>query len=649
MRKQLIISVLLVIVTGLKAQNIDSLKTALKTATSDTVRCDILNKLLESEPSEDVCTSYANEIVKITENKLQKFYQIALAKAYTNLGYYSASKANYAVSMDYISKALKIEEQIGDKKEMVGTLIVKGNVCEMSGELDYATNHFKKAYEISLEIKDKDIIANCLMPLGRVFYKKGEYDTAIDYFLKTKDISSNKVGVDQCDEMLAFVYRKKKDYAKALEYLKMNLKFRESEKDTAGISSTLQAIAHTYNLKQDFKTALPYAKRSFDLAIISNLPTRIMNSANTLRKAYTGTNQPAKALEIYEVYILTRDSIDSKANRKAVIKNQIQTEYEKKALADSLRVSDDKKITTLEMEKQQTQKTGLYIGLVLVLIFAGVMFNRFKLTQKQKAVIEVHQKEILDSITYAKRLQEAILPTEAIIKQHLPESFVLYKPKDIVAGDFYWMENIGDLVLFAAADCTGHGVPGAMMSVVCSNALNRSVREFGLTIPGAILDKTRELVIATFEKSGEAIKDGMDISLCCLNTRTNELLWAGANNPLWYVQDGKLNEVKADKQPIGHCDNQKPFTTHSVLLQKGDTAYIFTDGYADQFGGPKGKKFKYKQLENTLLNGATDGIEKGYSAPSMFKQRTNLSWAFDFWKGELEQVDDVCVIGVKIQ
>ena len=266
--------------------------------------------------------------------------------------------------------------------------------------------------------------------------------------------------------------------------------------------------------------------------------------------------------------------------------------------------------------------------------------------ETQKHIVEEKQKEIIDSISYAKRLQEAILPPADFLSNHLENYFILYKPKDIVAGDFYWAENIKlksnleqDLFFIAAADSTGHGVPGAMVSVVCSNALNRSVKEFNLTDTGKILDKTRQLVIETFEKSNSDVKDGMDISLLCINKSENKLFWSGANNPLWIIKQNKLIEIKPNKQPIGKSENPKPFITHELEYSSDTTFYLFTDGFADQFGGPKGKKFMYKQFENLLLSIA----EK-----PMHEQKSILNDTFISWKNDLEQVDDVCVIGIKI-
>ncbi|MBL7896964.1 MAG: SpoIIE family protein phosphatase, partial [Crocinitomicaceae bacterium] len=267
------------------------------------------------------------------------------------------------------------------------------------------------------------------------------------------------------------------------------------------------------------------------------------------------------------------------------------------------------------------------------------------IAEHQKHLVEEKNKEILDSINYAKRIQQAILPPDKMWKQILPNSFVLYKPKDIVAGDFYWMEETENFILFASADCTGHGVPGALVSVVCHNALNRAVREYGLTDPGKILDKTREIVIAEFEKSDEEVKDGMDISLVAMQCESESgerrVKWAGANNPLWILKknSSEILEIKPDKQPIGKYAEAKPFTTHEIDLAKGDTFYIFTDGFADQFGGERGKKFKASSMKELILAIQT------YSMP---EQKERLNESFETWRGSLEQIDDVSVIGVRV-
>lgn len=259
--------------------------------------------------------------------------------------------------------------------------------------------------------------------------------------------------------------------------------------------------------------------------------------------------------------------------------------------------------------------------------------------KKFEKIISEKNKEITDSIQYAKRIQEAILPSSNTFKSKFPESFVLYKPKDIVAGDFYWLLEIDNWVYVAAADCTGHGVPGALVSVVCNNALNRSVKEFGYRETGQILDKTRELVLETFTNNDSDVKDGMDISIVGFNTQTKETFWSGANNPLWYYSESTINEIIAHKEPIGKIENPKKFKTHQINLNNGDQIFLFTDGFADQFGGEKNKKFKYKQMKEVILENINQSPEEIKSI---------LDKTISNWKGNFDQTDDILVIGIKM-
>ena len=400
-----------------------------------------------------------------------------------------------------------------------------------------------------------------------------------------------------------------------------------------------------------------------------------------LYETYKAMDNKDKALKNYERYIVLKDSISKEDYQREINNKVLQYEYEKKAAGDSVKNDEEQKVKdalivakNAQIEQDTTQRWALYGGLFLLFVFGGVMYNRFRITVKQKEIIEIinretieqkgiieeKQKEILSSISYAKRLQEAILPPQSLIKQFLPESFFFYKPKDIVAGDFYWLETTGfepkarnletndnvkldqsskELILFAAADCTGHGVPGAMVSVVCSNALNRAVKEFGITESGKILDKVRELVIETFEKSESEVKDGMDISLCCLNKKTNELQWSGANNPLWIIRNNEFMEFKPTKQSIGKVDNPISFTSHTIQLKTNDIIYLFTDGFADQFGGDKGKKYKLSNLKELF---------RSQKNLPMNEQFISIEKELKKWQGEKEQVDDILIIGIRV-
>ncbi|HRF81527.1 MAG TPA: SpoIIE family protein phosphatase [Flavobacteriales bacterium] len=247
-------------------------------------------------------------------------------------------------------------------------------------------------------------------------------------------------------------------------------------------------------------------------------------------------------------------------------------------------------------------------------------------------------REVLANIQYAKRIQEAMLPKAEDMARLFPEHFTIYQPKSIVSGDFYWLAENQGMALIAAADCTGHGVTGALLSAMCSQQLDRAVSEFGLVHPGMILDMTREFVWERLA-GGTEMADGMDISLCAIDLRTKVVRWSGANTDLWYVSKGQLQVVKAHREAVGRTRNSSKFPTHRLQLEKGDTIYLMTDGFADQFGGPRGKKYGSRPMKQLL---------QGLHLVSMAEQDALLRMAFEEWKGDLEQVDDVTLIGIRL-
>ena len=287
------------------------------------------------------------------------------------------------------------------------------------------------------------------------------------------------------------------------------------------------------------------------------------------------------------------------------------------------------------------------LGVLLVSIFGlfGIVLFFIKYQNKfvqdlliQRKELERKNKEITDNITYARRIQKTILPADEVLEQKVKDAMVYYKPKSIVAGDFYWFVEKDENFYIAVADCTGHGVSGAFVSLVCNNALNRAVNEYDNHSPGEVLTHTRDLVLKRFEKGEEGnIYDGMDIGLCAL--QGNVLNYSGANISLWLIRDGEIIEYKADKQPIGVYVASKPFTTHRVEVQEGDCFYLFTDGYIDQFGGERGKKFKIKAFKKLLLS---------ISNKPMKEQKVIIDKTFQDWKGDLDQVDDVCGVGFRV-
>lgn len=386
----------------------------------------------------------------------------------------------------------------------------------------------------------------------------------------------------------------------------------------------------------------------------------IKKEINRILKLYLGEGISDLLLKVNssyedEVMLLTKEKElqqQELMNKNLLIKNAA---LEKAKRESDFAVSEERAFRT-----QLILIIGLsFLGTLIIVVFIALR-NKNKssrLIQEKNNIVERQLLEISDSIRYAERLQLAILPDKQDLKRNLGEGFVLFRPKDVVSGDFYWMQNIGEKVMYAVADCTGHGVPGAMVSVVCSNALNRSVKEFGLSSPAEILNKARELVIDTFSRSGEDIKDGMDIALCSI--KNSVLTYAGANNPLWIIRDVEqphdltqlnakisefgqkvLIEIKPQKQPIGRHEQLTPFRDQQITLKPNDSVYVFSDGYADQFGGKKGKKFKYKQFKELLLTN---------NHLNMNQQKDLLNEMFNSWSENYEQVDDVTIIGIRIK
>jgi tetratricopeptide (TPR) repeat protein len=586
-----------------------------------------------------------------------------IATCYNSMGDIYRIKGDYIRSLEYFHKALDLARKNQNKLQIAYGLNSLGDIYHGQKEYKKALEYYNEGVKVALETGNKYRVANMYGNMGTVYQSTGNTDMAFECFDRALKINEENGYYDQASFALynlGSLWETKGDLNKAEEYYKKALQLSEETENFSQQSDMLFSISELYLKMNKLNEAYTMATKSLEIAQELGLVQNIKNAAKVLSELNALSGNHSAALKMLSLYIAMKDSVSNDEN----IKQFAAVEY--KAKEDKMKAEQIAKEQTFkaeqarkeeELKRQKTIRYAFTIGFGLVLILAIVIYRGLRLNKKQnkiilsqkkevehqKELVEEKNKEITDSITYAKRLQEAILPPVKMVKEFFPESFVLYKPKDIIAGDFYWMENIEDTIFFAAADSTGHGVPGAMVSVVCSNALNRAVKEFGLKEPGKILDKTRELVIETFEKSEGDVKDGMDISLISIkrnpNSEHSTISWSGANNPLWYISEGKLNEIKATKQPIGKSDNPQPFTTHEIPHQKGSVFYLLTDGFADQFGGPKGKKFKYKQLEELLLNNSRCSLEE---------QQRVLDSAFEEWKGHFDQVDDVTVIGIML-
>ena len=613
----------------------------------------------------------ALEIRKKLENN-----EKGIAALLNNIAMVHFDQGEYNKSIEILTQALTIEEKLGNDVSVASSLGNIGLIYREQDEYEMAISYYKKSLKMLENYPDElTYISNALSNLGVIYLNTEQPELALENFIECEKIQTelnDLNGLAQSYHNIGTVYHLQKEFSKALAYLKKGLELELKVGNKVALASTNHEIARIFFKQGDYNSSEKHAWTAYEYAIKHRLPVERSKSSLLLHDLYKISGQYKKALEMYEVHISTRDSLKSEENKKEIIRQEYKYKYEKQAETDSLKAAEQAKMKDAQIEiekaKNKEQKLRallLMIGLILSVIIAVIILFSLSQNRKKNTVLikkneeikikneeintayhEIEKKniEITDSIQYAKRIQSAILPSKKVFKEYLKESFILYKPKDIVAGDFYWLEHIEDKLLIAVCDCTGHGVPGAMVSVVCNNGLNRAVREHDLSVPGNILDKTREIVLAEFEKSEEDVKDGMDVALVSLKLDDKSVVkleYAGAHNPLWIIRNGsqEVEEIKADKQPIGQYYDPKPYQTHSTELEKGDSLYIFSDGYSDQFGGEKGKKFKSTNFKKLLLSIQNE---------SMDNQKELIIQNFEDWRGDIEQLDDICIIGVRV-
>ncbi len=636
---------------------IDSCLEVYHKAAHDTIKIQAITVIIETSWDDNVWPKYnlwlyellKKKIKKPHNEKAKKYLLNSYAGTINNIGFNYKNQGDIEKALEYYHKSVKIKEQVGDKKGIATGLNNIAIILDDQGEIEGALKYYHTCLDLQREVNDLHGVARSYSNIGLVYFNENDLNKAILYShkaIKLQEEIGDKKGLGTSLNNLAAIYNKQGNTLRAIEYHEKSFALEEEIGNKQGQAWSANNLARAYHRLKQYDKALDYCDYSMNIAKEIEMPLLIQNSASTFMQIYEAQHDGMKALKMHKLYISMRDTINNTAAQKATAKQLAQYEYEKQKTIDDANHDKILLVKQEEKEKQQIITIAIGVGLALVIVFLIFVFNRLQLAKKQKIVIETQNQEIVDSITYAKRIQEAILPTSAFIKEQLPDSFVLYKPKDIIAGDFYWMHRIGDHLLFAVADCTGHGVPGAMVSVVCDNALNSVINDAKLLDPGKILDETRKMVVQRLNQSRSgnspsmtSIKDGMDIALCVLNVKTNELQFSGAYNSLYHIKGTEINELKATRQPIGQIDNPTPFKTHQISVEKGDALYLFTDGYADQFGGPKGKKFMYKPFKKLLTSLQNEPMEN---------QKTTLDKAFEDWRGNMEQIDDVCVIGVRI-
>lgn len=688
---------LISIFTLAQPTQVDSLEKALQKAVSDTGKVNTLLNLAQAYRQVDPVQAgkYLSEAAALAEktgyrkgfaksifltgfshytkgdlDKAQKNYQEALvmfrelkddyeiAQVIYNTGVIHVFKGDYDKALENFFEALKIQEMLGDKKDIANSFSAIATVYGRQGNSKKEMEYQEKTLEIKLALGDKYGISASYINIGNAYSRKKEYDTALEYYQKglalAEEIGNKKWMLNALGN-IGSIHGERKNTSEALRYFFKTAEIAEELGDKLGLANVYNSIGNAYIDLKDYPNALSYIKKGLELAETVGNRDYIKSGYESMADLYEETGNYKEAYRYHKLYAQMKDSLLNADKTRQMSELLAKYETDKKEQAIQL-LNKENELKAADLGKQRMIISIGGGGLAAVIILALFIFKEYRQKkqanmqlkkayyqiEEKNAVIEEQHKNITDSIVYAKRIQQAMLPSLNELRKTFPDSFVLYKPKDIVSGDFYWVEHRNGTTLFAAVDCTGHGVPGAFMSIVGHNLLNQAVKQNGKTLPADILHELNTGLYDTLRQSGEEItvKDGMDMALCAFDQSTLTLNFSGANNPIYFVRDGHLQEIKGDKQPVGFPAQEfKPFTDHSIPLKKGDTLYLFSDGYADQFGGEKGKKFKYKQMQELLLS---------IHEKPMQEQMQVLDKTIEQWRGRLEQVDDILVMGVKI-
>ncbi len=637
------------------------------------------------------------EITQSTENykKALSIYEEigddeGSAKAYLNLGNLFKVQGNYKSALDNYYKSLAVSEKVGNKFQVAQLFQNIGIVHSEQKDYDKALENFNNALNIFAELEDLRGIAEVNNNIGNNYAENDEYELAIDYYLKALKLFK-EIGYTP---RIAYTYynlgdanNKIKKYIKAKEYFDQSLEIYQTMNYPPGMGMCYNGLGEYYFYQKDYKKALEYLEKAKRIALEVDINASI-EAVKWLSKTYAEVGEYKDAYENHVLFKFYNDSIFNDNNEKELTAMSLQYEFAKQ---EEIRIAKEKieqeKQAEIQAEKDKNNRykmlglAALLFGALIIAVISILSYRRKvkanKLLKTQKEEIE-HQKveleqsneeilaardeiegknvviteqrdvalkqkqEITDSIHYAQRIQDAVLPSKNMFVNFIDDYFVFFKPKDIVSGDFYWMTRVDEKLIVTAADCTGHGVPGAFMSMLGVTFLNEIVNKGKELVPGKILDKLRAKVIESLHQEEGDTKDGMDMSIAVIDTTKKEIQFAGAYNPLYIIRNKseEITKVKGDRMPIGiHLKMEDDFTNHVINYNSGDIIYLFSDGYVDQFGGEKGRKLKSVKFQELILT---------IKSKPMTEQKQILDNFLTKWRGDLEQLDDIIIIGLKL-
>lgn len=600
--------------------------------------------------------------------------------------YYTTGKNVEAIE-SYL-RALKIAEKLGDSTR-IGTLLLNIGLVysEQPGSLDTARSYYLRALDIGELIGYQDLVGVGTVNLGELFFMQNSYDSALFYFERSLSLFQSSIDISTSLNYIGQLYSAKEDYSTAIQYHQDALELAKSENAKLESVKILLSLAYAFSKQHNPVKSIEYYDQAKAIAEEIGLNYELSDIFEGLASSYAEIRDYRNAYK----YLSLQNEIDNTIYRLESDDktNDLMFSYQLEKKEDEIEILERESVIEHLRSKRQRaiMITFGVLGLLLLLVAIG-FYSRMNFIRKtnekiraqrdeigsQRNKIEAQrdqiqkqhdlvfsQKELItDSISYAQRIQSTLLPQKELMDEIIHDYFVLFKPKDIVSGDFYWIKEVQDHLVIVGADCTGHGVPGAFMSMLGITLLNDMIGDRCFNAPSAILEQLREKIKVMLIQEGNADeqKDGMDMAIAILDKNNRELHFSGANNPLYIIRNKskkterqlepfhamdngeyQLFEIKGDKQPIGIYWEETNFTNHSVKLQEDDAIYLFSDGFVDQFGGENRKKFKSLNFKKLLLS-----IQK----ESMEKQGQLLEDTFETWRGSNEQIDDVSVVGVRI-
>lgn len=632
-------------------QATDSLQQLLNTSLADSLRLRVLNEISYQIADTDLSLSllYAEEGLKLAEslNKREQKRQIL-----QQMGLSHYRLGNYDKTLGYFRQALHMYEEDGDLKGISKMYNNLGILYQDFDQPDLSLAYYKKALKLKRQFGDSSLLTSTYCNIGLIYLKLNQTEKARPYFMQALAIDrelDNKNALVYTYENLGRMYAQQNLYDSALYVYNTSLSLLEKDKGDYERATTLNSIARIYLQTNRPLKALPFLEEAIVYGRKINTRIRLKESYKGLSEAYSMLKDYQKAYQFHQQYIALKDSIFSEENLRKI--RDIESNYQIQRREKEIELlKKDALISNLNLSRNHLINNFLYSGLFLFSILIIFLYKQYKAKNTSNNLLKIQNNEIsarndhiTSSINYARTIQEAILPQENRLLLYFPDSFVFCRPRDIVNGDFYWFYPQPDYYLLAVVDCTGHGVPGAFMTVMANSLLNQIVIDHQTHSPASILDELHHKLqhMLHSEQGFRISEDGLDLVVCRLDKNTRILTYASAKRPVYHVQDGELRIFKGNKATLGGPLSviKQHFAEYSFSYSPGSCLYLFTDGLTDQFGEHLNKKFMHNRLRNLLV---------GLQNLPMQQQKRKLDEALKLWQGKLEQTDDMLMLGLRL-